>query len=100
MKGKNVERWPTYVLDYIKETKEEDMYEACDQISDSLSALASSIYGLNEAVWQGAIDEVRSRIPGEPEQDEDFSRDFSTSPDDARSDYDEMFTSLLESSKE
>jgi hypothetical protein len=27
VKGKNVERWPTYVLDYIKETKEEDMYK-------------------------------------------------------------------------
>lgn len=25
VKGKNVERWPTYVLDYIKETKEEDI---------------------------------------------------------------------------
>ena len=23
VKGKNVERWPAYVLDYIKETKEE-----------------------------------------------------------------------------
>ncbi len=27
VKGKNVERWPTYVLDYINETKEEDMYK-------------------------------------------------------------------------
>lgn len=79
------------------ELEEADSNEACDQISDSLSAIASSISGLNEAVWQGAIDEVRLRVPGEPEQDEDFSRDFSTSPDDAKGDYDEMFTSLLES---
>ena len=27
LKGKNPERWLTYVLDHIKETKEEDLYK-------------------------------------------------------------------------
>ena len=27
VKGKNPERWLTYVLDHIKETKDEDMYK-------------------------------------------------------------------------
>ena len=27
MKGKNPERWLTYVLDYVEKTKDEDMYK-------------------------------------------------------------------------
>lgn len=79
------------------ELEEADSNEECDQISDSLSTLASSMSALNEDVWQGAIDEVRSRIPQEPEQEEGFSRDYSSRLSDDKDEYDEMFTSLLES---
>lgn len=74
-----------------------DSDQACVQISDNLSALVNNIPGLNEAIWQGAIDEVRSRFPTEDDYNEDFSCDFNTGEIDGRGQYDEMFTSLLES---
>lgn len=74
--------------------------QECDQISDNLSVLLENIPMLNETVWHGAIDEVMSRFPREAEYDEDFSRDFNTSVTDEKGQYDEMFTSLLDSASE
>ena len=79
------------------EIEEADSEQECNHISDSLSALVEHIPSLNEAAWQGAIDEVISRFPREEDYDEDFSRDLSSATND-KNQYEEMFTSLLESS--
>lgn len=34
MKGKDAERWLTYVLDHIKETKEENMYKLLPEFKE------------------------------------------------------------------
>ena len=79
------------------EIEEADSEQECNHISDSLSALVEHIPSLNEAAWQGAIDEVISRFLREEDYDEDFSRDLSSATND-KNQYEEMFTSLLESS--
>lgn len=89
------------LLKRIEEIIEWELEEAhsddeCDQISDNLSSLAQNMPDLDEAVWQEAIDEVRFNIEEEREPDEDFSREFIFRREDARGDYDEMFSSLLE----
>ena len=82
------------------ELEEADSEQACNQISDCLSTLVEHIPSLNETVWQGAIDEVLTKFPREEEFNDDFSRDFNMGRTDGRDQYDEMFTSLLESASD
>ena len=37
VKGKNPERWLTYVLDHIKETKDEDMYKLLPEFWEDIN---------------------------------------------------------------
>lgn len=93
------------LLKKIEETFEWELENAeseqeCNHINDNLSVLVENIPTLNEVVWQGAIDEVLSRFPHEEDYDEDFSRDFRTERIGEKDQYNEMFTSLLESAGE
>lgn len=69
----------------------------CNRIGESVSILAKSIASLDESVWEAAINEASSNFPPEPDYDGDFSRDFYTGRIEANDQYDEMFTSLLDS---
>ena len=80
------------------ELDEAESEQICNHISDNLSTLVEYIPSLDEAKWQGAIDEVMSKFPREDgDYDDDFSRDFGSRHADDKVQYDEMFTSLLES---
>ena len=82
---------------FERELENADSDEDCDRISDYLSMLSDSIASLDESVWQHAIDEAKNNIPQEPDYDEDLSPDFSSSYKESKDQYEEMFTSLLES---
>lgn len=80
------------------ELNEAESEEICNHISDNLTTLVKYIPSLDEALWLCAIDEVMSRIPREDgDYDNDFSRDLGSRHADDKVQYDEMFTSLLES---
>ena len=72
--------------------------DECNQVGDAVSYLSSCIPGLSKSIWDGAVDEAKSRFPGEPdyEVDEDWARESyyqSREPEDKT--YGEMFSSLL-----
>ena len=69
----------------------------CNRIGDCVSTLANSIPSLDESVWEAAINEASDGFSQEPDYDEDFSRDFNAGRIEANDQYDEMFTSLLDS---
>lgn len=79
------------------ELESADSADECNRIADCVSALAKSIPSLNESIWDAAISEAMINVPQEPDYDEDFSRDFYTGRSEANDQYDEMFTSLLDS---
>ena len=91
------------MLQRVEESLEADLDNAtnedeCNQVSDAVSYLSSYIPGLSKSIWDGAVDEAKSRFPGEPEYevDEDWAREsyyHSTEPEDKT--YGEMFSSLL-----
>ena len=72
--------------------------DECDMISEAASVLAERIPGLSSAVWDAAVEEAKTRFPGEPDYDvdEDWARESyyrSRASDDNT--YGEMFSSLL-----
>ena len=72
--------------------------EECDMIGEAASVLAEKIPGLSSAVWDAAVEEAKTRFPGEPDYDidDDWARESyysSRSPEDKT--YGEMFSSLL-----
>lgn len=73
--------------------------EECDMIGYSASLLAEKVSGLSADAWEGAIDEAKSRFPGEPDYediDEDWAREsYYRSRASEDNTYSEMFTSLL-----
>lgn len=74
--------------------------QECEIINSHVSVLAHFIPSLNEKDWQDAISETMSNIPDGPDFDDSFSSDFSTGSSSVTTDYDEMFTSLLETVNE
>ena len=91
------------MLQRVEDSLESELENAtnedeCDQVRDAVSYLSSSIPGLSISIWEGAVDEAKSRFPGEPdyEVDEDWAREsyyHSREPEDKT--YGEMFSSLL-----
>lgn len=91
------------MLQRVEESLEAELESAtnedeCNQIGDAVSYLSSCIPGLSKSIWDGAVDEAKSRFPGEPdyEVDEDWARESyyqSREPEDKT--YGEMFSSLL-----
>ena len=44
MKGKNLERWLTYVLDHVKETKDEDMYKLLPEFLEDINWINKHLF--------------------------------------------------------
>jgi tRNA uridine 5-carbamoylmethylation protein Kti12 len=82
-----------------EELKEADTMKECEHIDECLDELLKNIPTLDESAWKGAISEVMSKIPDGPDYSDDFSRDFNTGEPDTV-EYEEMFTSLLETARE
>ena len=72
--------------------------EECDKVRDAASYLSSYIPGLSESIWEGAVEEAKTRFPGEPDYDidEDWAREsYYHSCETEDKTYVEMFSSLL-----
>ena len=82
-----------------KELEEADTMKECERIDECLDELLKNIPTLDESVWKGAISEAMSKIPDGPDYSDDFSRDFNTGKPETI-EYEEMFTSLLETARE
>ena len=82
-----------------EELEEADTMKECERIDECLDELLNNMPTLDESIWKGAISEAMSRIPDGPDFNEDFSRDFNIEKPEM-AEYEEMFTSLLETAKE
>lgn len=73
--------------------------EECDMIGGTASLLAERIPGLSATIWEAAVEEAKSRFPGEPDcddVDEDWAREsYYRSRSSEDNTYSEMFSSLL-----
>ena len=82
-----------------EELEEADTMKECERIDECLDELLKNIPTLDESVWKGAISEAMSKISDGPDYSDDFSRDFNTGKPETI-EYEEMFTSLLETARE
>ena len=55
MKGKNPERWLTYVLDHVKGTKDEDMYRLLPEFGKTLTESTNIFIDTGEHLADGNI---------------------------------------------